>query len=113
MDENRHCRGPQCRKNMTGEAKRVKMDGGFELDVSRDTSGKIFSRDSTILDPLPPVQQDRLQNEISRNANIKPSFYNKDTSMLTNADPPPRPGDRKNMTGEAKRVKMDGRCEEV
>jgi len=74
MDENPHCRGPQCRKNMTGEAKRVKMDGGFELDVSRDTSGKIFSRDSTILDPLPPIQQDRLQNEISRNANIKPSF---------------------------------------
>ena len=44
------------------------------------------------------------RNEISRNASMKPLLYHKKTPMVTNADP----RRRKNMTGEAKRVKMDG-----
>ena len=30
---------PRRRKTATGEAKRVKIDGGCELDVSRDSMG--------------------------------------------------------------------------
>ena len=37
---------PRRRKTATGEAKRVKIDGGCDSDVPRDTSGKILSGDS-------------------------------------------------------------------
>ena len=35
--------GPRRRRTATGEAKRVKMDGGFELDVSRDIPERFYA----------------------------------------------------------------------
>jgi hypothetical protein len=71
------------------------MDGGCDSDVSRDPSGKIFPRDSMILNPPSNKIDERMK---SLGMRILDHHYTiKRHPMVTNADP----RRRKNMTGEA------------
>jgi len=90
------------RKKATGEAKRVKMEGGCFIICSKHNH-QPTRRESGIQILFCSM------NKISQNTEMKSEGMKwKRTTTQTGATPG-RPG-RKIATGEAKRVKMDGGC---